>query len=97
MWILDLQRKYRVSNKIQVSIGIEQNLVSNQHYIGYIGSSVYFKPCLSLFSRHMLNGKIIINQKMLWIVIPLLWNYPLAMIDLVIRQKLHDLKKYYNQ
>ena len=31
MWILDLQRKYRVSNKIQVSIGIEQNLVSNQH------------------------------------------------------------------
>ena len=32
MWILDLQRKYRVSKKIQVSIGIEQNLVSNQHY-----------------------------------------------------------------
>ena len=25
------QCKYRVSNKIQVSIGIEQNLVSNQH------------------------------------------------------------------
>ena len=24
--------EYRVSNKIQVSIGIEQNLVSNQHY-----------------------------------------------------------------
>ena len=31
MWILDVQRNYRVSNKIQVSIGIEQNMVLNQH------------------------------------------------------------------
>ena len=36
MWILDIQRKYRVSNKIQVSIGIEQNLVLNQHYTKYL-------------------------------------------------------------
>ena len=33
MWILGVQRKYRVLNKIQVSIGIEQNLASNKHYV----------------------------------------------------------------
>ena len=33
--------EYRLSNKIQVSIDIEQNQVSNQHYLGGRPSSCY--------------------------------------------------------
>ena len=42
--------EYRVSNKIQVSIGIEQNLVSNQHYIRSTETSNDFNSrCIKMF------------------------------------------------